>query len=70
MKSIYYKPITRYYYDDETETMKLGKFIASGNFADGHLAYTRLNEQGEEISGEETCYYQVKISGRLIMMHI
>lgn len=70
MKSLYYKPITRNYYDIDSEEWKVGRFVARGDYADGHLAYTRLDENGEEISGEETCYYQIRLNGRLVMFHI
>lgn len=70
MKSLYYKPINRYYYDGDSEELKFGRFVARGDFADGHLAYTRLDENDNEIEGEETCYYQVQFGGRLVMMHI
>lgn len=70
MKSLYYKPITRNYYDIDVDEWKVGRFIARGDFADGHLAYTRIDENGEDIEGEETCYYQVIWGGHLVMFHI
>lgn len=45
-------------------------FIASGNFAGGHLAYSMLDDDGEEIDGEQTSYYQVRVNGRLVMVRI
>lgn len=70
MKSNFYKPINRPYWDEDTKSWKAGRFIAHGDFADGHLAYTRLDENDEDIEGEETCYYQVHWYGQLVMFHI
>lgn len=56
-----YKIITRIYYTGENgifEKGKIGRFIARGQWADGHLAYSRLDDEGNEIEGEECAYYQ------------
>ena len=70
MKSLYYKPIKRRYYDVDSNLWKDGIFIARGEFTDGHLAYSMLDDQGEEIEGEETSWYQVVLMGRLVMLRI
>ena len=56
-----YKIITREYYDEATNTRLMGKFIAEGRWADGHLAYSRLNDDNEVIDGEECAYYQIRV---------
>ena len=66
----YYKPIKRKYYDIYTEEYKVGTFIAGGTQADGHIAYTRLDEDGNEIEGEETSYIQYRTEVGLVMYHI
>lgn len=70
MRSDTYKKINRYYWDDGAQQWKRGQFIAQGMQASGHLAYSRLDEDGEEISGEETAYMQIKHCNRLVMIHI
>ena len=70
MKSMYYKPISRLYYDVDAEQWKRGTFIAQGDFADGHLAYSLLDANGREVKGEETSYYQVRTSVGLVMYRI
>lgn len=56
-----YKVIERRYFEEHSmfEQSKVGKFVARGQWADGHLAYSRLDEDGNEIEGEECMYYQV-----------
>lgn len=68
--SNFYKPIKRWYLDPDIEEWKKGKFIACGQMADGHLAYSRLDEDDNEIEGEETSYIQCRSGGMLCMYHI
>ncbi len=65
-----YKVIKRWYYEDIADrTGKWGYFIARGQWADGHLAYTRLDEKGNEV--EETCYVQLRrLNGGLFMARV
>lgn len=65
-----YKPIKRKYLDYETKEEKYAYFIASGQWADGHLAYTRLNENMERIEEEEGAYFQVRSYDGLFMERI
>ena len=65
-----YKPVTRLYWDEETESWKQARFIAGGTQADGHLAYSMIDENDNEIEGEETAYYQQRYCSRLVMFHI
>lgn len=68
-----YKIITRKYYEsyNKDEVLKVGKFIARGQWADGHLAYSRLNQDGTEIEDEECSYVQLRFSnGGLYMQRI
>lgn len=70
MKNNYYKPITRSYYDDNDE-IQTGRFIARGQWADGHLSYSRLDENDEPIDDEDCCYIQRRYTnGGLYMERI
>ena len=57
----FYKPVTRKYFEDHSKDcqLKIGVFIARGEWADGHLAYSRLDADGNEIDGEECAYVQM-----------
>ena len=59
----FYKPIKRRYFETMSiyRQSKMGTFIARGQWADGHLAYTRIDENGEEV---EDCSY-VQLRGKL-----
>lgn len=56
------------------ETNKVEKFVVSGIWGNGLYAYSKitLNENGEEeIKYEdEGTYYQQRINGKLVMVHI
>lgn len=56
-----YKKISRYYFEtyDQNEEPKIAYFIARGQWADGHLAYTRYDEYGYECD-EECSYVQLR----------
>ena len=56
-----YKIIERKYYETIGQlTPKKGKFVAGGQWADGHLAYSLLDDNGYEV---EVCAY-VQLRGR------
>ena len=63
-----YKPIIRPYFEGNNEEVQIGKFIARGQWADGHLAYTRFDEDGYEM--EEANYVQIRYRGQLVMVRI
>lgn len=66
-----YKIITRNYYETWDSEMKTGRFIARGQWADGHLAYSRLDENDNPIDDEECCYVQLRYTnGGLYMQRI
>lgn len=66
-----YKIIKRRYYEAMNDlTPKEGLFVARGQWADGHLAYSRLDENGNEIEGEETAYVQLRGEYGLFMQRI
>lgn len=68
-----FKQIRRTYIDyenGEAVVKENGLFKAEGEWADGHLAYSRLNEDGTNIEGEEGMYIQERISGKLIMERV
>lgn len=67
-----YKIIERNYYEEMGAlTLKKGKFVARGEWADGHLAYSRLDDNGNEIEGEECAYLQLRsYNGGLYMQRI
>ena len=57
-----YQIITRNYYESMNSlTMKKGKFIAQGQWADGHLAYSLLDENNEVIE-EDQCMYNYAVN--------
>ena len=55
-----YKRIIRPYFEtmDANEPVKVGSFIAQGQWADGHLAYSRYDEDGYPM--DECNYVQVR----------
>lgn len=67
------KTIKRKYYESigSLET-KIGYFIATGQWADGHLAYSRLDNDGNIIEDEEGLYVQLRSErdNTLFMLHI
>ena len=67
-----YKVIERNYYESMGAlTLKKGRFIAHGQWADGHLAYSRLDENDEVIEDEECVYVQLRsYNGGLYMQRI
>ena len=66
------KTITRKYYETMSAlTMKTGKFICIGQWADGHLAYSRVDDNGNVIEEEDGRYVQLRSSnGGLYMQGI
>ena len=65
------KIITRKYYEtmDSTE-LKVGQFICIGQWADGHLAYSRVDDNGNVIDGEDGRYLQMRGTNGLFMQGI
>ena len=63
-----YKQITRRYYDARDNQWRTGKFIGGGEFADGHVAYDLLDDDGNPIESEQAMWYQMRSFGRLIMV--
>lgn len=65
-----YKIIKRKYYEtmDATET-KVGLFIARGMWADGHLAYSLIDENGNALD-EECMFVQIRENNQLVMVRI
>lgn len=67
----FYKPIKRQYYESMSDdTLKMGVFIARGQWADGHLAYSRLDENNNPIEDEECSYVQLRGEHGLYMQRI
>lgn len=77
-----YKPITRRYVDNDNK-IKVGIFIAEGQFANGKLAYSLIAKSGsvngnlfftrvsdQERDEEQCCYIQYRDYDGLIMEHI
>lgn len=66
-----YKIIKRRYYETMNDlTPKVGKFVACGQWADGHLAYSRLDDNNNPIDEEECCYVQLRSQYGLFMQRI
>ena len=64
------KVYKRQYYDYNQEKWFNGRFICVGQWADGHLAYSRIDANNEEIEDEEGVYFQTRSGGLLIMEHV
>lgn len=62
------KEITRNYLQDGI--INTAKFICEGQWADGHLAYSRLDEHGEIIEEDRCMYAQIRTNGQLLMIRI
>ena len=67
IRSSFRKPIKRRYFDVNERKWMDGAFIAKGEKANGHLPYTRLGKNGEDVEGEETLYVQNRRCGMLAM---
>ena len=65
-----YQIIKRRYFEtyDNNEQIKVGLFIARGQWADGHLAYSRLDNNGNEIVGDECSYVQLRSGDHCLYM--
>lgn len=61
-----YQKIKRYCYD----TKLVETFIATGQWANGNLAYSKLEEDGSIKDENDTIFVQVRACGRLMMVHI
>ena len=67
----FYKVIQRDYQDPNTNEWRYGRFVARGQWADGHLAYSRVDMAGEPLSEDDDCtYFQVRYGRKLVMFHI
>lgn len=64
-----YKAVTRKYVDYDGKT-GIARFIARGQMADGHLAYSRVDENNDCIDDEECCWIQIRGYNGLIMSRI
>lgn len=66
-----YKIIKRRYCEFIGSIEKTGYFICIGEWADKHLAYSRVDENGNVIDGEDGRYVQVRsYNGYLFMLGI
>lgn len=57
-------------YEIGNERFEDGLFIATGIWADGHLAYSRLDENHNIIEEDEGMFAQVRENGKLLMVRI
>lgn len=63
------KTIKRNYYEEPNATeLKNGTFICIGQWANGNLAYSRLDDNGDVIEEEDGMYYQIRENGKLVMV--
>ena len=71
-KLIERKIINRKYYEHMGALVtKDGHFICTGIWADGHLAYSRVDDKGNIIEDEEGVYVQLRsYNGGLFMQRI
>lgn len=66
-----YKPIKRRILkDNNIKTNEKFCFIATGEWDDGHLAYSMLNSNGDVIPEEEGAYYQIIYGRELVMVRV
>jgi len=52
------------------EYYEVAPFVATGVWADGHIAYSRLDDKGNIIPEEEGIYYQIRSPKGLIMVRL
>jgi len=52
------------------ENKGVGNFIAVGQWADGRLAYSLCDENGNEDPKHESCFVQVRHNGKLVMIRL
>lgn len=66
------KILKRKYYETFSDGIqKIGYFICIGQWADGHLAYSRCDENGTVIEDEDGRYLQMRsFNGGLFMQGI
>lgn len=67
------KPMKRiwcYAYEEEIDPNRTANFVCGGQWADGHLAYSRLDDNDEIIPEDECEFYQIKVAGKMIMVRI
>lgn len=68
----YYKTIKRLYCANAQECVdhnfKEGLFVAQGQWSNGQLAYSRINEDEEVL--EDCCYVQMRFANKYVMMHV
>ena len=57
-------------YTDKNGDIKEGRFIVTGEWANGLKAYSRIDEDGNIIPEEEGLYYQLRFGGQLFMIHV
>ena len=62
------KKIKRDYVQDKA--VGTAYFICECQWADGHLAYSRLDDSGEIIEDDRGMYAQVRENGHLLMIRI
>lgn len=68
-----YKPIRRIYLEEHNEkinALKNSYFIATGQWADGHLAYSRLDENMNVIPEDDGAYVQIRKCKLLLMVRV
>ena len=66
------KQIKRKYYDSMSSyELKTGTFVCTGQWADGHYAYSRLDDNGEIIEEDDGMFVQLRSdNGYLYMQRI
>lgn len=65
------KPIKRnWIYDSDRNEVKQGEsmFIATGQWADGKIAYSLLDPQGKIYPEHDSAFYQIRSNGKLLMV--
>lgn len=52
------------------KNMGIGNFIAVGQWADGRLAYSLCDADGNEDPKHESCFVQIRYNGKLVMIRL
>lgn len=65
------KPIKRnWIYDSDYKEVRQGEtyFIATGQWGDGKIAYSMLDQNGNIVEEHDSAFYQIRSNGKLLMV--
>ncbi len=71
MKNKLTQDVSRFILDNENNLSKIYyRFKATGQFDNGHLAYSRVDIDGNIIPEDESSYYQIRFRNMLVMVRV